>query len=108
MTRWIQRDLFGGVGEVEVADALAGAPLPSFPAVLACSLAPGGSVGAHVQDGYDEVVVFTGGAGRVEVDGVGRAVVAGDVVGLRCGAVLAIANAADDAPLCYVIAKARA
>lgn len=102
---FLQRDLFGGTGEVLVRDLLAGAPFGGFTAVLACELAPGASVGAHLQPDWSEVVVVTGGRGTIAVDGVAEAAAPGDVVLLPRGATLALANDGD-VPLTYVILKA--
>jgi len=102
---WVQRDLFGGTGEVRIADLLSPCPLAGFAAILDCSLEPGGRVGTHLQQEYAEAVVFTAGHGTVEVDGVAREVAAGDVVSLPLGATLALFNAGV-APLRYVILKA--
>lgn len=102
---WVQQDLFGGTGEVRIADLLSPCPLPGFAAILDCTLAPGASVGTHVQQAHAEAVVFTAGRGVVEVDGVAREVAAGDVVSLPLGATLALSNAGA-APLRYVILKA--
>ena len=102
---WVQTDLFGGTGEVRIADLLSPCPLTGFAAILDCTLAPGASVGVHVQQDHDEAVGFTGGQGLVGVDGVPRQVTAGDVVSLPLGATLALSNAGA-APLRYVILKA--
>lgn len=102
---WVQLDLFGGTGEVRIADLLSQSHLTGFAAILDCTLAVGGRVGTHVQQDHAEAVVFTAGQGMVEVDGVPRAVAAGDVVSLPLGATLALSNAGD-APLRYVILKA--
>ena len=58
--------LFGGTGEVRVVDLLGASSAPApFAAALACELAPGASVGAHVQAEYAEVVIFVEGRARV-------------------------------------------
>ena len=102
---FLQRDLFGGHGEVVVRDLLAGRALGGFTAVLGCELAPGASVGTHLQPDFAEVVVVTAGRGTLTVDGVPRAAAPGDVVLLPRGATLALANEGAE-PLGYVILKA--
>ena len=105
-TGYRQQDLFGGSGEVLVWDLWGRRELAPFRAVLACELAPGATVGAHVQQECPEIVVFTSGEGRVEVNGEGLAVSAGLVVPLALGSVLAIANTSTDQHLHYMIIKA--
>jgi quercetin dioxygenase-like cupin family protein len=102
--------LFGGRKAVRVWDLLDAhrhAPEP-FTAVLACELEPSGSVGRHVQDEFAEIVVGLEGVGEASVDGQRRPLATGDVVHLPLGAVLALRNLSDDAPLYYLIIKARA
>lgn len=99
-------DLFGGSGRVLVWDLLGQAGLAPFTAALACELAPGGSVGTHLQSDYPEIVIFTAGEGRVEVGGISRPVAAGSLVALPLGQTLAIANASASTPLHYIIVKA--
>ena len=55
----VRENLFGGQGDVRVWNLVKGKPLPPFVAVLACELAPGGSVGSHLQQRADEIVVIT-------------------------------------------------
>lgn len=105
-THFQHDDLFGGKGRVLVWDLLGNAGLAPFTAVLACELAPGGSVGAHVQADYPEIVIFTAGEGRVEVGGISRPVAAGSLVALPLGQTLAISNASTEAALHYMIVKA--
>jgi quercetin dioxygenase-like cupin family protein len=103
---WVREALFGGSGAVTVRDLLRGRPAPPFAAVLGCTLAPGGSVGRHRQEQLPEVVIGLSGDGEAEVDGVVRALGAGDVVHLPLGSVLAIRNRSPSAPLEYLIVKA--
>ena len=103
----VRQALFGGTGAVRVW-ALVAAPAAPFTAVLACELEPGASVGAHVQEHDPELVVAISGAGQVTVNGVVRGFRAGQVVELPQGQTLAIDNSAADAPLRYLIIKARA
>lgn len=101
-------DLFGGKGEVLVTDLVGSNPLTApFTAVLACQLAPGGSVGTHVQQRDAEIVVFMDGEGTVEVGGVPQDVTPGSVVSLPFGRSLALRNRSATEPLTYLIIKAR-
>jgi mannose-6-phosphate isomerase-like protein (cupin superfamily) len=61
-----RQSLFGGEGEVRVWSLLE-APFGAFDCVLGCELDVGGSVGAHVQDRCDEVVIVTEGEGEARV-----------------------------------------
>jgi quercetin dioxygenase-like cupin family protein len=102
--------LFDGRGVVQVWNLLAeftAMPAP-FTAVLSCELDPGGSVGAHVQDQFPELVVGLEGDGEATVDGEPRALGPGDVVHLPLGSVLTLRNRSDTAALRYLIIKARA
>jgi quercetin dioxygenase-like cupin family protein len=99
--------LFGGAGEVLVWDLLGAARLAPFTAVLACELDPGGSVGAHRQEQFPEIVVFTDGEGVATVGGEARPVASGSLVALALGQTLAIRNASADRPLRYLIVKAQ-
>ena len=98
-----RRGLFGGNGAVRVW-SLVDAPLLPFMAVLACELEAGGSVGAHVQEQYPELVIGLAGSGTVIVNGHAAAFAAGSVVQLPRGHTLAIDNAGD-AVLRYLIVK---
>jgi quercetin dioxygenase-like cupin family protein len=102
----VRHALFGGRGAVRVW-ALATPALP-FTAVLACELDPSGSVGAHVQEQYPEIVIATSGRGLVKVNDAPRAFEAGQVVELAQGHTLAIDNTSSTEPLRYLIIKARA
>jgi quercetin dioxygenase-like cupin family protein len=96
--------LFGGHGRVRVWALLASPALP-FTAVLACELEPHGSVGAHVQQQYPELVICLSGRGHVAVNGVDADFSAGKVVELPHGQTLAIDNGASEEPLRYLIIK---
>ena len=102
----VRNALFGGQGAVRVWSLVGRAPLLPFRAVLACELDPGGSVGAHVQQEYPEIVVFVDGEGIARVGGAPANVGAGSVVELALGQTLAIENASAEAPLRYLIIKA--
>lgn len=100
----VRKDLFGGTGEVHVWP-LIGAQVPPFDCVLACELAPQGSVGTHRQERSSELVVFVEGEGEATVTGRAVTVGPGVVVGLPLGASLAIRNLGAT-PLRYLIVKA--
>jgi quercetin dioxygenase-like cupin family protein len=102
----LRSELFGGRGDVRVWSLLDAEAGP-FTAVLSCELSPGGSVGPHVQQEFPEVVIGVEGQGEATVDGRRQPLSAGDAVFLPLGSVLAIENRAPDAPLRYLIIKAR-
>ena len=102
-----RRALFGGQGVVRVWSLLADPALP-FTAVLACELEAGGSVGAHVQQDFPEIVIGVSGSGSVSISDVARPFGAGSVVELPLGQTLALANGSLDDPLRYFIIKAKA
>ena len=104
---FLHEDLFGGQGEVRVWDLLGRRALPPFEAVLSCELEAGGSVGAHRQATADELVVILAGEGTATVDGIEQRLEPGSVVTLALGALLALSNTSDQAPLSYLIIKAR-
>lgn len=97
--------LFGGTGTVRVWDL--GARTPPFTAVLYCELDPGGRVGKHRQDADEEIVIVVEGEAVLYVDGKANACGRGGAVALPKGAVLEIDNASADAPVRYLIVKAR-
>lgn len=101
----VQIDLFGGHGEVHVWSLLHRAAGP-FTAVLSCALAPGGSVGRHIQEQFPELVIGVAGEGEASVDGQAARLAPGEVVYLPLGSVLTIDNRSDAAPLRYLIVKA--
>jgi quercetin dioxygenase-like cupin family protein len=103
----VRQGLFGGQGAVRVW-ALTARPTLPFTAVLACELEPNGSVGAHVQEQYPEIVIAISGRGVVKVNDAPVAFEAGRVVELAQGHTLAISNTSDSEPLRYLIIKARA
>lgn len=82
------------------------APHP-FTAVLSCELDPGGHVGRHVQHHFPEIVVGLSGDGEAMVDGKPTALGEGDVVHLPLGSTLELRNRSTEAPLAYLIIKAR-
>ena len=101
-----RHDLFGGRGAVQIWNLL-GAAAPPFSAVLACELDPGGSVGAHHQERDPEIVIVTAGRGVARVGGDTHALAPGAMVYVPLGETLALQNDARDAPLRYLIIKAR-
>jgi quercetin dioxygenase-like cupin family protein len=103
---FVHVNLFGGSGEVRVWNLLGG-PAEPFTAVLSCELAPGASVGRHVQQEFPEIVVGLGGDGEATVDGAVHSLSANDAVHLPLGSVLSIVNRSDAEPLRYLIVKAR-
>ena len=103
----VRQGLFGGQGAVRVW-ALTARPALPFTAVLACELDPDGSVGAHVQEQYPEIVIAVSGCGVVKVNDLPVAFAAGQVVELAQGHTLAIDNTSSIEPLRYLIIKARA
>lgn len=101
----VRHALFGGERAVRVWDL--GARTPPFTAVLYCELEPAGRVGEHVQETDDEIVVVVAGEAAIYVDDRAHGAVAGTAVALPRGSRLAIDNASRDAPVCYLIVKAR-
>ncbi len=99
--------LFGGKGDVSVADLLGNAKAPPFEAVLGCRLDPGGRVGAHHQESADEVVVVVAGSARISVEGKAHELTSGGCVYLAKGQLLEIENASPVEPVEYLIIKAR-
>ena len=84
-----------------------GAATPPFTAVLYCELEAGARVGDHVQQADHEVVVVISGEAVLYVDGVAKGCVPGAAVAVPLGSKLAIDNASVEAPVRYVIVKAR-
>jgi len=104
---WARRGLFGGSGEVQVWDLLAGRAAPPFEAALWCELEAGGSVGAHQQQEHPELVVCVWGRGEAWVGEARHPLAPGACVFLPLGARLRL-SAAEEGPLGYLILKARA
>lgn len=104
---FVHKDLFGGVGEVRVVSLLRAAAEP-FTAALACELAPGGSVGRHLQQEFPELVIGIAGDGEASVNGTKQPLGPLAALYLPLGAVLEIVNHSPDQPLRYLIVKARA
>ena len=103
---FVRHGLFGGTGAVRVWDLLGRRDGAPFTAVLGCELDPGGSVGPHRQEEYPEIVVGLAGDGEATVDGRAVALVAGAVVHLPLGSVLALQNRSTTEVLRYLIVKA--
>lgn len=106
---WVRSDLFGGKGDVRVADLLGQNAAPPFEAVLGCELAAGGRVGVHRQEQLDEIVVCVGGKGVVTV-GKDPPIdfVPGAMAYVKLGSTLQIENASTEESLRYLIIKAKA
>jgi hypothetical protein len=102
----VYTNLFGGLGEVRVLSVLQGAS-PPFTAVLSCELAPGGRVGAHLQQEFPELVIGVAGEGEARVNGVAQPLDGFHAVYLPLGAALEIVNRSQGEPLRYLIVKAR-
>jgi mannose-6-phosphate isomerase-like protein (cupin superfamily) len=102
----VRESLFGGRERVRVWDLAPSAASP-FAAVLACELEPGGSVGTHVQEYFAEIVIGVEGLGSVLVNGVRSELESGSVAELPLGHTLSITNESREAPLRYLIVKAR-
>lgn len=101
----VRTALFGGERAVRVWDL--GGRVGAISAVLFCELEPGGRVGIHRQEHDDEVVIVVEGEAVLYVDRRAHACVAGSAVPLPLGATLEIDNASADAPVRYLIVKAR-
>ncbi len=102
----LRESLFGGKKCVRVWE-LAPNPLPPFTAILACELEPGGSVGAHLQEHFPELVIGIEGVGSVEANGARSDFSSGSIVELPLGHTLAITNESASEPLRYLIVKAK-
>ena len=102
----VRHDLFGGRGAVKVYN-LDPSPMPPFAAALWCELDPAGVVGRHRQEHFPEIVLGLEGDGEATVDDRTLPLRPGSVVQLPLGSVLALRNRSDDAPLRYLILKAR-
>ncbi|HET6281093.1 MAG TPA: cupin domain-containing protein [Polyangia bacterium] len=99
--------LFGGTGAVLVWNLCDDQPRPPFDAILACELEAGGSVGAHLQEEFAEVVIVVEGEGVARVDGFPMPIKSGAVVQIPLGQTLALDNASPARPLRYLIVKAK-
>ncbi len=105
--KWVKRDLFGGKGEVTVQDLMGQRSMPPFAAVLACELAPSGSVGVHRQSEAHEIVMCLAGKGRISIGGEPSAFAPGTVVYMALGQTMALENGSPTEPLRYLIIKAK-
>ncbi len=102
----VRHDLFGGRGAVKVYN-LDQSPLPPFTAALWCELDPAGEVGRHRQEHFPEVIIGIEGDGEATVNDQTFDLQPGSVVQLPLGSILALRNRSEDAPLKYLIIKAR-
>ncbi|MFK7986124.1 MAG: cupin domain-containing protein [Sandaracinaceae bacterium] len=100
--------LFGGDGAVTVWNLLGRQRAEPFSAVISCELDPGGSVGRHQQTDFPEIVIGVEGDGVAVIDGEPVPLGPGDVAHLPLGSILSIENLSVEAPLRYLIVKARA
>ena len=99
--------LFGGRGTVRVWSLNDAAPRAPFEAILACELEAGGSVGAHAQVEFAEILIVLEGAGIATVGGASRPIHPGSLVQLPLGETLALENTSGDLSLRYLIVKAK-
>ena len=99
--------LFGGSGAVLVWNLCDADPQPPFDAILACELEAAGSVGAHLQQEFSEVVIVVEGEGVARVGGSPVIMQPGVVVELPLGQTLALENTSPERPLRYLIVKAK-
>ena len=99
--------LFGGSGSVLVWSLCASGPRPPFGAILACELEGAGSVGAHLQQEFAEVLIVVEGEGVARVGVSPIAMQPGVVLEIPLGQTLALENLAPERPLRYLIIKAK-
>jgi mannose-6-phosphate isomerase-like protein (cupin superfamily) len=99
--------LFGGSGAVLVWSLCASGPRPPFGAILACELEGAGSVGAHVQQDFAEVLIVVEGQGLARVGVSPMALQPGVVLEIPLGQTLALENLSPERPLRYLIIKAK-
>ena len=99
--------LFGGSGAVLVWSLCASGPRPPFGAILAFELEGSGSVGAHVQQEFAEVLIVVEGEGVARVGASPMALQPGVVLEISLGQTLALENLSPERPLRYLIIKAK-
>jgi mannose-6-phosphate isomerase-like protein (cupin superfamily) len=99
--------LFGGNGAVLVWSLCDSGPQPPFGAILACELEGAGSVGAHVQQEFAEVLIVLEGEGVARVGGSQMVMHPGVVLEIPLGQTLALENTSPERPLRYLIVKAK-
>jgi mannose-6-phosphate isomerase-like protein (cupin superfamily) len=102
-----RESLFGGSRAVLVWSLCDSGPRPPFGAILACELEAAGSVGAHVQQEFAEVLIVVEGQGVARVGGSPKVIQPGVVVEVPLGQTLALENASPEHPLRYLIIKAK-
>ncbi|MEM6291279.1 MAG: cupin domain-containing protein [Myxococcota bacterium] len=102
----VRADLFGGTGTVKVWNMMTGRAAP-FTAALWCELEAGGSVGRHRQEHFPEIVIGVEGHGEATIGDAAHPLNAGDMVHLPLGSILSLRNLSADAPLRYLIIKAK-
>jgi mannose-6-phosphate isomerase-like protein (cupin superfamily) len=99
--------LFGGSGAVLVWSLCNSGPRPPFGAILACELEGAGSVGAHLQQEFAEVLIVVEGEGVARVGGSAMIMQPGVAFEIPLGQTLAFENASPERPLRYLIVKAK-
>ena len=100
----LNKELFGGKGEVKVWNLFARRQLGGFKACLWCELKAGGAVGKHYQESYDELIICISGAGTATVNGECFAFESGIPVFLKRGQTLEL-KAGSKQALIYLIIK---
>ena len=101
----LRSDLFGGQGSVQLWSLIHPERAEPFKAVLWCELEPGGSVGAHRQEHYPELILCLSGEGSARIGPRWFSFLPGVCLHLPLGEILAL-RAGDAAPLVYIIIKA--
>ena len=101
-----QKDLFGGKGEVQIWNLLAGRNMPPFSATLWCELEPKGNVGRHRQQRDPEIIICVSGEGEATVGKYTHSLGKGTFLYVPFGTPLSLKNNGDE-PLCYLIIKAQ-
>ena len=103
----LRADLFGGQGSVQLWSLIHPERAEPFKAALWCELEPGGSVGAHRQEHYPELILCLSGEGSARIGPRWFSFLPGVCLYLPLGEILAL-RAGDSSPLVYLIIKAAA
>ena len=103
----LRADLFGGQGIVQLWSLIHPERAEPFKAALWCELEPGGSVGAHRQEHYPELILCLSGEGSARIGPRWFSFLPGVCLHLPLGEILAL-RAGNAAPLVYLIIKAAA
>ena len=104
---FLRSELFGGRGAVRLWSLIHPEHADPFKAALWCELEPGGSVGAHRQEHYPELILCLSGEGSARIGSQWVSFLPGVCLHLPLGELLAL-RAGDAAPLVYLIIKAAA